>query len=64
MYNYGTMIFFTLSLCRQTGQATSEEIKSRDLRRDLEDKEDSSRHKRQRENKPRSFTGKYLSCAA
>lgn len=42
--------------CRQTGQSTSDEIKSRDLRRELEDKEDISRHKRQRE-KPRSFTG-------
>ena len=40
---------------RQTGQSTSEEIRSRDLRRDLEDRERESRDKREREK--RSFTG-------
>ncbi|XP_064394213.1 spliceosome-associated protein CWC15 homolog [Halichondria panicea] len=41
---------------RQTGQSTSDEIKSRDLRRELEEKEEVSRHKRHRDGKPRSFT--------
>lgn len=41
---------------RQTGQATSEELQARDFRRELEEKEQVSRQKRDRE-KPRSFTG-------
>ena len=45
-----------LFLCRQTGQVTSEEVKTKDLRRELEDKERDVRAKRGRD-KPRSFTG-------
>ena len=41
---------------RQTGQDTLEEVKTRDLRRELEEKERDVRVKRGRE-KPRSFTG-------
>ena len=44
--------------CRQTGQGTSDEVKSRDLRRELEDKERDARTKRGRD-KPRSFTGEF-----
>ena len=40
---------------RQTGQSTTDEIRSRDLRRDLEERERESRDKREREK--RSFTG-------
>lgn len=41
---------------RQSGQGTSEDLKSRDFRRELEDKEHQSRVKRDREPKARSFT--------
>ena len=44
-------------LCRQTGQATTDELRSRDLRRELEEKERDSRERKDRE-KTRSFTGK------
>ena len=40
---------------RQPGQATTSEVQSRDLRRDLEHKEHNAREKRERE-KGRSFT--------
>ena len=46
----------TISLHRQTGQGTSEEVKTRDLRHELEEKERDVRVKRGRD-KPRSFTG-------
>lgn len=42
--------------CRQAGQGTTDEVRSRDLRRELEDKERDARAKRSRD-KPRSFTG-------
>ena len=42
--------------CRQTGQGTSEEVKTKDLRRELEERERDVRAKRGRD-KPRSFTG-------
>lgn len=45
-------------MCRQSGQNTSEDLKTRDFRRELEDKEHQSRAKRDRE-KARSFTGKW-----
>ena len=41
---------------RQTGQATTDELHSRDLRRELEEKERDSRDRKDRE-KTRSFTG-------
>ena len=47
---------FPLSLCRQTGQATADELCSRDLRHELEEKERDSRERKDRE-KTRSFTG-------
>ena len=43
-------------MCRQTGQGTSDEVRTRDLRRELEEKERDVRVKRGRD-KPRSFTG-------
>lgn len=46
----------SILIVRQTGQATSEELQSRDFRRELEEKEQVTRQKRERE-KPRSFTG-------
>lgn len=42
--------------CRQTGQGTTDEVRARDLRRELEEKERDVRTKRGRD-KPRSFTG-------
>jgi len=47
---------FPLSLCRQTGPATADELRSRDLRHELEEKERDSRERKDRE-KTRSFTG-------
>ena len=44
------------SSTRQTGQATAEDIRSRDLRRELEEKERDARERKDRE-KTRSFTG-------
>lgn len=46
---------------RQTGQNTTEEVRARDLRRELEDKERDSKEKKNREK--RSFTGKLLEAA-
>ena len=43
-------------MCRQSGQNTSDDLKARDFRRELEDKEHQTRAKRDRE-KARSFTG-------
>ena len=51
-------LFFlpSFSSTRQTGQATTEDLRSRDLRRELEEKERDARERKDRE-KTRSFTG-------
>lgn len=46
------------SLFRQPGQSTSEELRGRDFRQELEDKEKEAREKSSKEK--RSFTGNYL----
>lgn len=47
----------TLLYTRQSGQNTSDDLQSRDFRRELEEKEHQSRQKRDKE-KARSFTGR------
>ena len=47
------------AICRESGQGTSEDLKSRNFRRELEEKEHQARQKRDRE-KARSFTGMFL----
>ena len=50
-----------LATHRQTGQNTAEEVRARDLHRELEEKESEAREKRGRD-KPRSFTGESVAA--
>ena len=45
-YQSDSLVNFFASICRQTGQGTTEEVRSRDFRRELEERERNAREKR------------------